>query len=239
MKGSADLIWGCKVIRPTDKNKSAIVADEELRNVLEAAGLRPEIREAASSGKPDYTILPALFGDEHEKVGFTYYASVRGIGRHRSPEPRIGRIVGRLAEGDRLAIIWNGVNIHFRILGNEEEPSSDEHASFDAELQPSQSYRRQSSAWQRDNRISREARSRAQHRCEAPDCDWESFTTAEGTPFIEVHHIQPLAEGGPDSLDNCIALCPGCHSRAHYANEVERNRWRNVLQEVRRGVSKA
>ena len=30
-------------------------------------------------------------------------------------------------------------------------------------------------------------------------------------PYVEVHHIVPEAEGGPDSKDNAAPLCPYCH----------------------------
>lgn len=40
------------------------------------------------------------------------------------------------------------------------------------------------------------------------------FSTADG-PFLECHHVVPLAEGGPDVLTNTVALCPNCHRRAH------------------------
>lgn len=30
--------------------------------------------------------------------------------------------------------------------------------------------------------------------------------------FVEVHHIVPQEEGGPDILDNAAPLCPGCHT---------------------------
>lgn len=39
---------------------------------------------------------------------------------------------------------------------------------------------------------------------------------SNGTPYLEVHHIVPLALGGSDSLDNAIALCPNCHRYMHY-----------------------
>ncbi|MBI5046598.1 HNH endonuclease, partial [Candidatus Micrarchaeota archaeon] len=29
---------------------------------------------------------------------------------------------------------------------------------------------------------------------------------------VEVHHILPEAEGGPDEFDNGAPLCPSCHS---------------------------
>lgn len=37
-----------------------------------------------------------------------------------------------------------------------------------------------------------------------------------GEPFLEVHHIIPLAEGGDDTLENTIALCPNCHRKRHF-----------------------
>lgn len=39
---------------------------------------------------------------------------------------------------------------------------------------------------------------------------------SDSTPYLEVHHRKPLAEGGTDTLDNAIALCPNCHRKAHY-----------------------
>lgn len=38
----------------------------------------------------------------------------------------------------------------------------------------------------------------------------------DGTPYLEVHHRQPLADGGQDKLDNTLALCPNCHRQAHH-----------------------
>ncbi len=35
-------------------------------------------------------------------------------------------------------------------------------------------------------------------------------------PYLEVHHIIPLAEGGNDTVENAIALCPNCHRHSHY-----------------------
>jgi hypothetical protein len=39
---------------------------------------------------------------------------------------------------------------------------------------------------------------------------------SDGTAYLEVHHRKPLAEGGSDTLENAIALCPNCHRKAHY-----------------------
>lgn len=34
--------------------------------------------------------------------------------------------------------------------------------------------------------------------------------------YLEVHHKIRLADGGDDTLENAIALCPNCHREAHY-----------------------
>ncbi|CAH7245263.1 e14 prophage; 5-methylcytosine-specific restriction enzyme McrA (fragment) [Vibrio chagasii] len=38
----------------------------------------------------------------------------------------------------------------------------------------------------------------------------------DNTPYLEVHHKLPLAQGGPDTVDNVLALCPNCHRQAHF-----------------------
>lgn len=39
---------------------------------------------------------------------------------------------------------------------------------------------------------------------------------ATGEPYLEVHHLKPLADGGEDIVENAIALCPNCHRHRHY-----------------------
>lgn len=41
------------------------------------------------------------------------------------------------------------------------------------------------------------------------------FADDDDLPFLEVHHVRPLAEGGPDKIDNAVACCPNCHRRLH------------------------
>ena len=43
------------------------------------------------------------------------------------------------------------------------------------------------------------------------------FLTSTGTPFLEVHHVKPIVEGGPDTVDNAVAVCPNCHRACHHA----------------------
>lgn len=54
--------------------------------------------------------------------------------------------------------------------------------------------------------------------CEAP----APFVREDGSPFLEVHHVQRLADGGEDTINNAVALCPNCHREFHFgANKRE------------------
>ncbi|MEZ4658968.1 MAG: HNH endonuclease signature motif containing protein [Caldilineaceae bacterium] len=43
------------------------------------------------------------------------------------------------------------------------------------------------------------------------------FLDRKGLPFLEIHHVKPLSEGGSDLLSNVVALCPNCHRAVHLA----------------------
>jgi 5-methylcytosine-specific restriction protein A len=38
----------------------------------------------------------------------------------------------------------------------------------------------------------------------------------DGSPYLEVHHLVQLADGGEDTVENAAALCPNCHRDLHY-----------------------
>lgn len=50
------------------------------------------------------------------------------------------------------------------------------------------------------------------------------FVDGEGNPFLEVHHVVPLAEEGPDTVENAVAVCPNCHRHLHYGADRLRTR---------------
>lgn len=47
------------------------------------------------------------------------------------------------------------------------------------------------------------------------------FYDNEGRPYLEAHHIIRLADGGEDSENNVVALCPNCHRKMHSLNLEE------------------
>ncbi len=58
---------------------------------------------------------------------------------------------------------------------------------------------------------------RAQGICEACSAVAPFIRRSDGTPYLEVHHKTRLADGGEDTVQNAVALCPNCHRRQHYA----------------------
>ncbi len=59
------------------------------------------------------------------------------------------------------------------------------------------------------------ARLRAKGKC--LDCGKRApFLTVAGVPFLEVHHVTRLTDGGEDTIENTIALCPNCHRERHF-----------------------
>lgn len=70
-------------------------------------------------------------------------------------------------------------------------------------------------AYQRDPAVVAFVETRAKGVCEL--CDQPApFLRKDGTPFLEVHHIDLLAEGGADTIENAAGLCPNCHRACHY-----------------------
>lgn len=45
------------------------------------------------------------------------------------------------------------------------------------------------------------------------------FKDQDDLPYLEVHHIVPLAKLGSDRVSNAAALCPNCHRRCHSSRD--------------------
>jgi 5-methylcytosine-specific restriction enzyme A len=70
------------------------------------------------------------------------------------------------------------------------------------------------SRYLRDAMVRQFVLARANGHCEY--CGKPGFVMENGRPYLECHHVEGLARGGPDSVANVIALCPNDHRRAHY-----------------------
>lgn len=53
--------------------------------------------------------------------------------------------------------------------------------------------------------------------CESP----APFNAVDGLPYLELHYVRQLVEGGPDTVSNAVALCPNCHREIHYGANAQ------------------
>ena len=76
-----------------------------------------------------------------------------------------------------------------------------------------------SELYERDEKVVQYALRRADGYCQL--CDLPApFLRKDGTPYLEVHHIEYLSNGGDDTIDNVAAICPNCHRKMHALNEI-------------------
>ncbi|KVH02777.1 hypothetical protein WS84_04250 [Burkholderia anthina] len=71
-------------------------------------------------------------------------------------------------------------------------------------------------AYVRNPDVAAEVLERAKGRCERCAKPAPFIRRTDWTPYLEVHHRLRLADGGEDTVDNAIALCPNCHREMHY-----------------------
>lgn len=76
---------------------------------------------------------------------------------------------------------------------------------------------RQTQGYRRDEAVRCHVIARARGRCEY--CQKSEFLMPSGHTYLETHHIISLANQGPDTVQNVIALCASHHREAHYGND--------------------
>jgi 5-methylcytosine-specific restriction protein A len=77
-----------------------------------------------------------------------------------------------------------------------------------------------SETYVRDVRVVAYVLKESEGKCEA--CNKPSpFNKTNGLPYLEVHHLRRLADGGSDTVQNAIAACPNCHRELHYGENKD------------------
>jgi len=75
----------------------------------------------------------------------------------------------------------------------------------------------QVSSYVRDAAVAEYARRIANGLCDL--CEKEApFRNNKNEGYLECHHIVWLAQGGSDTIENTVALCPNCHRKMHVLN---------------------
>ncbi|MCJ7731459.1 HNH endonuclease, partial [Candidatus Bathyarchaeota archaeon] len=83
--------------------------------------------------------------------------------------------------------------------------------------------------WKRSAMLKQYATRRANGICEGCNSN-APFKTPDGRNYLEVHHINKISDGGPEAPHLVAAVCPNCHRRAHYSNDLEQ--FNNRLLEI-------
>lgn len=220
--------YGEKRVAKTDKGKHAYLPNAAQRAVLHAAGIIPS--EGGGNGGPEME-LKVLLDPEVRILNATYYKSLRG--KKRVPEARMGRdFVSWINEGDRILIghIGNEIFVAKMSSGLEMAQAADDISKL---VNRAEIFRKAKLASGRPEKKERRVKDyvrspfvvaaaliRAGGICERPKCSHVLFERTSGSPYLEVHHILPLSDGGEDSLINVAALCPACHREHHYGAEA-------------------
>ncbi|WP_206483667.1 HNH endonuclease [Thalassotalea sp. G2M2-11] len=96
-------------------------------------------------------------------------------------------------------------------------------------------YERNGVTYVRSSFVRHKVLMRANGNCEF--CGKQGFTTNNGDNYLETHHITPLAENGPDSIKNVIALCSEDHRKAHFEKNTLLTR-ENLYSIVKQNIEK-
>lgn len=226
-----------KTVSFTDKEKGAYVPTAEQRAVLSAAGVEP-----GEGGENATIVTIEVIGDlKNADLQTSYYGAMRR-GAGRRPEIRMGRDfihwtdIGEevfLGNIGQQVYAWKGaamgvatIDVANKIASTADKKDVLEKAGK-AEGRPAKQVRTIND-YKRNVAVVAGAIARSNGECEMPDCMTTLFQRPDGTSFLEVHHIVPLAEDGDDTLVNAAALCPMCHRELHYG--VKRLAKREVLK---------
>lgn len=218
--------FGVKRVTQTDKNKGAYVPTTAQRRAIEAAGFNPERRRAFK--------VQVLFDSLVNEVDASFYYSERSKEARRTPEARMGHgfISTWLNVGDEVVIGNVGKKLfaartadaakngHFseREVLRHVDPKVVMARARKAHGKPAKrSVVRED--FIRNPWVVQAALIRSNNKCEMPGCKTPLFARDDGTLYLEVHHIVPLAEMGDDTLENAAALCPSCHRLLHFGKD--------------------
>lgn len=89
-----------------------------------------------------------------------------------------------------------------------------------------------SQTYERNPYVTEFAKRRANGVCEL--CDQVApFTNKQNEPYLETHHIEWLSNGGSDTIENTVALCPNCHKKMHVVDDAhDKNKLMRVNKQI-------
>ena len=77
-----------------------------------------------------------------------------------------------------------------------------------------------SKQYDRNEYVAEKAKRRANGKCQLCG-NVAPFRDNNHKPYLEIHHIKWLSQGGHDTIQNTVALCPNCHRKMHILDFTE------------------
>lgn len=194
-----------------------------------------EMQDAFSKGKPIvksdvYKTLSARYGRtaksyEYRMQNISYVLSISGRDwlEGLKPARNVGTNVIAEIEGILSEIEGRGVNenifVNAAVSSGRQKKSQDIPAAI---VNPGKQTTT-TTVHKRDQNIVVWVLNNSGGKCES--CTLAApFTGNDGLPYLEVHHVKQLADGGSDSTSNAVALCPNCHREMHYGVNAKEKR---------------
>lgn len=220
--------FGSKRVTRTDVTKGAFVPNKAQVAAIAAAGITP----SPPNIRPAMEFQIKLLYDSRESIGASYYNSIRATDPTRLPEARMGHAFissGWLSEGDEV-VIGNIGNELFALKAPSATLAEDQVNMRIATVANAMTIMARAkmakgkparkdvirSDFVRNAYVVMAAILRSNWKCETPGCKNDLFLRDDNKPYLEVHHIYPLGEGGDDTYENVAALCPHCHRELHF-----------------------
>ena len=140
---------------------------------------------------------------------------------------RIERLIAELEQRESVATVEDEIRVRrLRLESGMAKPTG---AASPARAS------RLASGYARDPAVKAWVLRRANGKCESCGED-APFLDTDELPFLEVHHVRHLADGGSDRVTNAVALCPNCHRRLHFSldRKISRERLYARVKELLR-----
>ncbi|MCC8253394.1 HNH endonuclease [Vibrio campbellii] len=207
------------------KNTNALWTENELSKAIDAylEMLEKSKRGIKYSKTNYYRMLSKEFGRSHKAYGrrmsnISYIMTLMGLPTEQGLAPLSNVGPTQTAVIERL--ISEKLNRPYLGLGIAAAEENSTVTSKTVPERPSgeenpKSVETTTTVYQRSGKVKGWVIRRSNGHCEL--CEKEApFTKEDGTPFLEVHHLTRMIDGGPDTIQNCAALCPNCHRKLHH-----------------------
>jgi hypothetical protein len=155
----------------------------------------------------------------------------QAFGEGKTPFQTVSRVLQELHKQEAFLAFDDDRRGHYTLQVDFLEGELDVEAQAVVLAQPPAKREYWVETFTRNNRWVKQAKAVLGTQCLCEGCA-NTFTKANGEPYIEVHHIVPLREGGEDALWNLSVLCAHHHKMAHFAASAVQQRMAQHLLRI-------